>query len=300
MSTPAKGKVAASTPSKDNKAKETKLPAVNAPKAVTASAPKDQKGGKGAATTPAKGQTGSKVEKLPEIKTSPRPEAAPQAPADEDKPAEPDPQAAPVSVGSTSTVPAEQAIAITTEPVPSEPAAPAPVPVEPPKEHNGKVVLIYEQYNEEFPITKGSTTAENIDEVYCLTFVMPGCLIHLSKLNPQEKRAKEAEGVDLDSLYITENPRGTYHGLEDDQTYYVYVEQEAEQLKRDQERMKRIAAGMDGAIKKDAKGNILPKDDGRVLESCSCIYGNPCVDEYGCKDWSNRFAVATKNGWKGF
>jgi hypothetical protein len=35
-------------------------------------------------------------------------------------------------------------------------------------------------------------------------------------------------------------------------------------------------------------------------ESCSCIYGNPCVDEYGCKDWYNRMDVAKKNGWKGF
>lgn len=43
------------------------------------------------------------------------------------------------------------------------------------------------------------------------------------------------------------------------------------------------------------------KDDGRNgLESCSCVYGNPCVDEYGCKDWHSRFAVAKKNGWKGF
>ena len=28
--------------------------------------------------------------------------------------------------------------------------------------------------------------------------------------------------------------------------------------------------------------------------------GNPCVDEYGCKDWDNRYAIAKINGWKGF
>ena len=33
-------------------------------------------------------------------------------------------------------------------------------------------------------------------------------------------------------------------------------------------------------------------------ETCSCIYGNPCVDQYICSDWKNRFEVATKNGWK--
>jgi hypothetical protein len=33
-------------------------------------------------------------------------------------------------------------------------------------------------------------------------------------------------------------------------------------------------------------------------ETCSCLYGNPCVDQYICLDWGNRFEVATKNGWK--
>lgn len=188
------------------------------------------------------------------------------------------------------TITAPTTAALTT-PTPVDP----PAPVKPPQ--NGKVTLIYEQYNEQFDITNGSTTQENIDEVYCLSFVMPNCLVHLSTLNPQEKRKQEAEG-NLD-LFIKEDPRGTYQGLDVDQTYYVYVEQEAEQLARDQARMKQIASSMEGAKKKDANGNLV-KDDGRVLESCSCIYGNPCVDEYGCKDWGNRFAVATKNGWKGF
>lgn len=30
-------------------------------------------------------------------------------------------------------------------------------------------------------------------------------------------------------------------------------------------------------------------------EGCSCIYGNPCVDQYICLDWSNRFTVAKNN-----
>jgi hypothetical protein len=65
---------------------------------------------------------------------------------------------------------------------------------------------------------------------------------------------------------------------------------------------KRLAGAkrqMEGAKDPNAP-SPLTKDDGRVLESCSCVYGNPCVDEYGCKDWDNRYAVATKNGWKGF
>lgn len=54
------------------------------------------------------------------------------------------------------------------------------------------------------------------------------------------------------------------------------------------------------ASDKAAAGGGGKKEDGRGFESCSCIYGAPCVDEYGCRDWTNRFAVAKKNGWKGF
>jgi len=33
--------------------------------------------------------------------------------------------------------------------------------------------------------------------------------------------------------------------------------------------------------------------------SCSCLWGNPCVSQYNCKDWANRAEVARRNGWKG-
>lgn len=195
--------------------------------------------------------------------------------------------AAATSDPSSSAQPAEAA--------PSEtPSNEPPVPVYKPEEHNGMVKLLYEQYNEEFPIVNGSTTQENVDEVYCLSFVMPNCLIHLSSLNPAEKRARDI-ALAYEGMYVEENPRGVYQGLKVGETYYVYVEQEAEQLKRDQELMRQRAAA--DASKAPAP---LPKDDGRTMESCSCIYGNPCVDEYGCRDWNNRFAIATKNGWKGF
>ena len=41
-------------------------------------------------------------------------------------------------------------------------------------------------------------------------------------------------------------------------------------------------------------------DVGARGEGCSCLYGNPCQDQYVCKNWANRFEVAKKNGWKGF
>ena len=163
---------------------------------------------------------------------------------------------------------------------------------------NGNVKLIYEQYDELFPIVNGSTTQENIDDVYCLSFVMPDCVIHLSTHNPTVKRELEVNG-NLD-LFAIENPIGTYCNLEADCTYYVYVEQKAEFLARDQERMRVRAMSMAGATIRQDSASRISKDDGRVIESCSCIYGNPCVDEYGCKDWGNRATIATANGWKGF
>ncbi len=89
---------------------------------------------------------------------------------------------------------------------------------------------------------------------------------------------------------------GTYLGLKKDNTYYVYIEEENDpnQAIRDAERMRKIEE------RGNSNSNDIVRDDGRVLESCSCIYGNPCIDEYGCKDWGNRFAIAKKNGWKGF
>eukprot|EP01039_Chlorochromonas_danica_P005108 gene5108-5614_t len=208
-------------------------------------------------------------------------------------------EAIPAAVAAATTIPASSSdpssSAQPAEATPSEtPINEPPIPVYKPEEHNGMVKLLYEQYNEDFPIVNGSTTQENVDEVYCLSFVMPNCLIHLSSLNPSEKRARDIDQA-YEGMYVEENPRGIYQGLKVSETYYVYVEQEAEQLKRDQEIMRQRAAA--DASKAQAP---LPKDDGRAMESCSCIYGNPCVDEYGCRDWNNRFAVATKNGWKGF
>jgi hypothetical protein len=176
-------------------------------------------------------------------------------------------------------------------------ASPVEVPTEPdyrPEDHNGNVTLVYEQYNEEFPIVNGSTTQENIDEVYCLSFVMPNCRIHLSSLPPAEKRKRECDN-NFEGMFVEEKPPGVYQRLIKAGTYYVYVEQEAARLMRDQEIMRQRALTQSKSV-----SMAFLKDDGRVLESCSCIYGNPCVDEYGCKDWSNRYAVATKNGWKGF
>lgn len=159
---------------------------------------------------------------------------------------------------------------------------------------NGSVRLVYQQYDELFPIAGGSTTQTAIDEVYCLSFVMPNCRLRLSRVADAERFAGEERGER--GHFVDEDPAGTFHELEADQTYYIVVEQESAQLERDREATReRWAPELEQQHKQK-----LERDDGRGFESCSCLYGNPCVDEYGCRDWDARFAVARANGWKGF
>ena len=89
---------------------------------------------------------------------------------------------------------------------------------------------------------------------------------------------------------------GTFTGLCKDHTYYIHVLQQQEQLLLDQIKTKQNYQNYD-----PSPNPSLSKLDGRFgLESCSCVYGNPCVDEYGCKDWGHRYAISMTNGWKGF
>ncbi|CBJ48674.1 conserved unknown protein [Ectocarpus siliculosus] len=163
---------------------------------------------------------------------------------------------------------------------------------------DGEVTLMYEMYDEKFPIKDGSISAAEIDETYCLSFVMPNCTLHLGPLGPADRYARENEGELVP--YLEENPSGTFHGLEDGEVYWVYVSRDDEEEKQDRERMKQVVQGMKQDLPEDGEF-VNRKDDGRNgLESCSCVYGNPCVDEYGCKDWHSRYAVAKANGWKGF
>ena len=109
---------------------------------------------------------------------------------------------------------------------------------------DGNVKLIYEQYDEMFPIVNGSTNEKFIDDLYCFSYIMPGCKLHLSVYDPAKKRELEISGIQ--NLYLPEKPSGTFQTLEVGCTYYIYVEQKKEQLKSDQERMRKVAAGMQG------------------------------------------------------
>lgn len=93
-----------------------------------------------------------------------------------------------------------------------------------------------------------------------------------------------------------------FSGLEPGQTYWVGVVEDAGEAaasaaREDAAYAAREAAKAAAAAQKTAGAG---GDGGqRTGESCSCLWGNPCVDEYVCKDWSNRFAVAAANGCRG-
>jgi len=168
----------------------------------------------------------------------------------------------------------------------------------PASEQNGKVTLLYELYKEKFSIKAGTITKANIDDVYGFSDVMPNCRLRLSSLSPSQVREKIIEVTEKPqtsaNIFLPEKSDGTYCDLRNDHSYYVYVEQDSAELEREKaERDKRVTTDTSCCSE-------VRRDDGRGFDSCTCIYGAPCVDEYGCKDWSKRFEVAFANGWAGF
>jgi len=144
---------------------------------------------------------------------------------------------------------------------------------------NGEVTIKYNMYGEKFSIKNHTLTAQAIDELYCLSDVMPGCFIHLS-----EKEFAHGE----DHAYVREEPAGTFLGLMAGGTYWCYVQQDPEQEKKDQEAMKQCWSGQ------VVGGGV--GDRGSEGETCSCGWGAPCTNAMICKDWDNRFANAIKAG----
>lgn len=153
----------------------------------------------------------------------------------------------------------------------------------------GEVIINYQLYNERFQIMGNSLTAEKINDEYCLYDVMPGCEIKLSEINSNLRTEYSNKHNGLEAPWIKEEPKGVYHDLLAGETYYCIVIENPEQYKRDMEEL---------TNRLRLEGNEIVQE--KRAEGCSCLYGNPCVDQYICRDWNNCFAVAKKNGWKGF
>eukprot|EP00928_Gymnodinium_smaydae_P026348 TRINITY_DN20726_c0_g1_i2.p1 TRINITY_DN20726_c0_g1~~TRINITY_DN20726_c0_g1_i2.p1 ORF type:complete len:119 (-),score=14.70 TRINITY_DN20726_c0_g1_i2:171-527(-) len=107
---------------------------------------------------------------------------------------------------------------------------------------------------------------------------MPGCFIHLA-----DREFAHGE----DHVYLQEDPPGAFVGLLAGETYWCYVQQDAEQEKRDQERMRAQWAG-------GVATGIGDRDTGKLL--CTCCEGTPCYGEQQkvCLDWENRFKIAER------
>jgi hypothetical protein len=150
-------------------------------------------------------------------------------------------------------------------------------------------------YSDPFDVKDGSLTAAIIDEEYCLSDVMPGCQIHLSRISPEEftKLAQNPEyGPDFEVKYEIEEPWGTFQDIETNRKYWVWVVQDPKAQEIEKKKMETAWAKAKAAEDDVAKN----KDDAHV-EGCSCVDGMPCMDPYVCLDWENRVAVSQKNGF---
>lgn len=119
---------------------------------------------------------------------------------------------------------------------------------------SGEVVLRYNMYNERFYVKHGCLSAEAIDEIYCLSDVMPGCEIHLSVHSPERKYQADSNGEDF--AYAFEDPPGMFHGLEAGAEYYVYVmEDEAEFLRAQEKARRSFGSSPSAELKHDIYGS---------------------------------------------
>ena len=165
---------------------------------------------------------------------------------------------------------------------------------------NGKIRIVYEQYDDLFDLVNGQVSISAIDNEYCLSDVMPNCTLELIDKAPQQKIEEEIRGVEVP--FLSKDERNAYFQNlftynEDEypntngpKTYWIVAYPDEEQRRRDMVETKARLATM-----------VVSDDNANRKEGCSCIEGNPCTDanKYNCLDWNNRFSIAKKNGWKG-
>lgn len=154
---------------------------------------------------------------------------------------------------------------------------------------NGKVRLIYEQYQDLFDLADGAISINAVDEEYCLTDIMPGATLELSTISPQDRIEREIAGIPSPFVEKIDGVWNFLYTYDADSgrmpnTYYIIVFQDPSQREADLARTRAKMAAME-----------IPSD--KRVEGCSCREGNPCteVNKYYCLDWNNRFAVALAN-----
>lgn len=170
----------------------------------------------------------------------------------------------------------------------------------PPVNRNGMVTVRFNHYKKQFAIADGVLKAKTIDDEYYITFAFPGARIHLTTYAPSDFGYEDL-GLKEPPI-VNEKPTGTFQRLEADKVYYVHVEEDSKAKEEYEARQEKLATenAKKRAQKEAAEADGLAVITTAKTESCSCIEGNPCIDAYCCKDWTNRHEVAKKNGWKGF
>ena len=159
-------------------------------------------------------------------------------------------------------------------------------------------------------IEDGVLGLEDVDDEFCLSEAMPGCSIELTETNPGDA------GITINS-FIEKTVRwkfdeGAWTGLStidpekgEPKTYWVVVFQDPQQREAD---LAKVRQRMDALVADDTRPEFQGDEDGYFygnnvgwVEGCSCLEGNPCTEynQYNCKDWINRYAVASANGWTG-
>ncbi|KAL4474941.1 hypothetical protein ABPG74_001637 [Tetrahymena malaccensis] len=129
-----------------------------------------------------------------------------------------------------------------------------------------------------FTIKDGSVSYDLVDDELALSFAYEkGYQFFLTV----EKDGKPDESI---SFFSQGSGKGkTFNNLQAGTTYWCVV------LKNDAAESKRKAYKVDESSFGGSKSNE------KRGEGCSCLYGNPCVDQYVCLDWNNRFTIAKQN-----
>jgi len=76
---------------------------------------------------------------------------------------------------------------------------------------SGEVTLRYGVYREHFRVEEGRLCVAEIERVYRLSEVLPGCQVKLSPQPPEERHALDAAAVAFS--YLPDGPAGRFHGL---------------------------------------------------------------------------------------
>jgi hypothetical protein len=154
------------------------------------------------------------------------------------------------------------------------------------------VTIRYNHYKPSFEIVGGRLGAAAVDAELFLSHVFKQCTLELHSGGSAAGPVIPTEGGPAIATC-------TFVGLVPGETYWVGVVENAEEAAASAAREEAAYAAREAAKAAAAAKQPATGGSERRGEGCSCIWGNPCVDEYVCKDWANRFAVAAANGCRG-